>query len=227
VRAALGIRPLLPALLDPSPDKRRAAATALGLSGDESAIGHLKPLLADPDGRVAAAAVTALQNLGAREACPEIERLCNHPDTVLAVTAIGALAALGSRALPRLACERLRLEAERNADAARRILAELHGVRSSEVGEVATRLLSHPSYEVRLEAALRAAEADKVEALPVLALLLYEPSALVRDSAQCGCAALAPLHAFSWATCLYFATSVVIYIAWRDVGGHLYFQGLG
>jgi HEAT repeat protein len=225
VRAALGIDPLLPLLQHGHPGRRKEAVTALGLSGDLRAVPHLREILKDPDSRVVASAAIALQNLGDASACDVLAEAARHPDTVAAVSAIGAMAALHCPQTVPSACERL--ETETNADGLRRILAELHGIRDPQLVEAARKLLTHLASAVRIEAALRMAESDHPDALPVLARALYHPSAAVRDAAQVACASLAPLHLASWPLAHAGWWGAVTYDAWRQGGGHVYFQSVG
>ena len=154
---------------------------ALGESGSQEAVPHLKPLLSDPNDMHRAAAAEALGRLGARDAANQLKQLLKDPHFTVRMKAAGALIRLNDMSGLALLTE---LAASEHAGvrvaAARELASQPDGAWQALVRSLTT----DPDPAVRLEAARLIAPYDQPLASSVVEALMRDPNVGIREAAS-------------------------------------------
>ena len=197
-RDPAAVRPLVACLADIRLDVRRAAATALGRIGDQTATPALCALVGDgnADPELRRLTARALADLADPRSVPALALGLHDPDEGLAFASAHALASVGEPALGAL----LEAVTDEKPSTRRAAAGVLGQVPSKRTRDVLQRLLESPDAALRLSAAEGLAQAGHTNAAPGIVSLLTDPSERVRRAvprvlAQLGMSAAQPLGA--------------------------------
>jgi len=173
---------LVKSLADPTSPKRRAAVTALGKIGDESARKPLEKATEDDDGHVRVAAVEAISQLGIKDSGSFLHRRLRDKDHHVRAAAVEALGRNGDARIIEPIAESLLVDGSWEV---RKFSVEALGrIRHDRTTELLCRALKDSDHDVRQTAANALGQLPDARSITPLVLALKDENSSVRQAAK-------------------------------------------